>query len=202
MPRFYLTCPRCHYETDFAQTKIKVGDLVQCLRCKLTIKVTNICIPADCEEDFEEEIEAEPLITNGIEIESYLIKGDEILKRSSIQPVEDVIEKGEAFTDDITIGNEYISPVFSDINEGLFLLKNGLRKYRTFTHERVEYQIALFGTWLDDPAGVHIHIGLGEAWHGAFERNLSLRRELGGGGATHVEGSGASRCTPGRAGLP
>ncbi len=162
MTRFYIVCPRCHYEADFAPTKIKVGDLHECLKCKLHMKVTNICLPDDCEEDFEEEITVEPVITNGIEIESFLIKGEEVLERSFIQPVEDVVEPGESFTDDMTIGNEYISSVFDDINKGLFLLKNGLRKYRAFANQRVEHQIGLFGTWFKDPAGVHFHIGLGE----------------------------------------
>ncbi|MFX1294995.1 MAG: hypothetical protein ACFFD2_09115 [Promethearchaeota archaeon] len=162
MSRFYIVCPRCLYEMDFAPTKIKVGDLHECLHCKLKIKVTNIYLPEKYKKDFEEEVEVEPFITNGVEIESFLIKGDEILERSFIQPVEDVVEPGEEFTDDMTIGNEYISPIFDDINEGLFLLKNGLRKYRTFAHQRVEHQIGLFGTWLKDPAGVHIHIGLGK----------------------------------------
>ncbi|NVM52093.1 MAG: hypothetical protein HWN66_00225 [Candidatus Helarchaeota archaeon] len=174
MTRFFVICPRCSYEMDFHPTKIKVGDLIQCIDCKLRIKITNICIPEECEEDFDEEIKVEPLITNGIEIESYLIKGDEILERSSIQPVKDVVEPGEAFTDDITIGNEYISPVFDDLNEGLFLLKNGLRKYRTFTHQRVEYQIGLFGSWLKDPAGMHIHIGLGEEGIGKEDARLLM----------------------------
>jgi len=126
------------------------------------MKVINICLPETSGEDFEEEITVEPLITNGIEIESFLIKGDEVLERSFIQPVGDVVEPGESFTDDMTIGNEYISTVFDDLNEGLFLLKNGLRKYRTFANQRVEHQVGLFGTWLKDPAGVHFHIGLGE----------------------------------------
>ncbi|MHA1266369.1 MAG: glutamate-cysteine ligase family protein [Candidatus Helarchaeota archaeon] len=162
MTRFYVVCPRCKFESDFAPTKIKVGDLIQCLKCKLNIKVTNICFPENYEGEFEEEVVVEPHITNGIEIESYLIKGNEIMERSSIQPVKDVVEPGEEFTNDMTIGNEYISPIFDDINEGLFLLKNGLRKYRAFTHKRTTYQIGLLGTWLKDPAGVHIHIGFGE----------------------------------------
>lgn len=162
MTRFYSVCPRCKYQSDYAPTKIKVGDIFQCLHCQLNIKVTNICLPENCKGDFDEQIDVEPLITNGIEIESYLIKGYEILEQSSIQPIKQVIEQGESFRDDMTIGNEYISPVFDDINAGLFLLKNGLRKYKTFTHKRIEYQIGLFGTWLKDPAGVHIHIGLGE----------------------------------------
>ena len=162
MTRFFVVCPRCSREHDFHPTKIKVGDLIQCMGCDLNIKVTNICLPEDCKEEFDEEIEVEPFITNGIEVESYLIKGVEILERRSIQPIEAVVEPGESFTDDITIGNEYISPIIDDINLGLFLLKNGLRKYRTFTHKRVEYQIGLLGTWLKDPAGVHIHIGFGE----------------------------------------
>ena len=162
MPRFYVVCPRCKYGMDFAQTKIKVGDRIQCLKCKLNIKVTHIYIPEKYDDKFDEEIGVEPLITNGVEIESFLIKRDEILKRSFIQPLEDVVEPGETFTDDMTIGNEYISPIFDDINEGLFLLKNGLRKYNVFADERVAYQIGLFGTWFKDPAGVHIHIGLGE----------------------------------------
>jgi len=147
---------------DFAQTKIKVGEIQQCLRCKLDIKITKIALPERNESDSEELVGIEPYVTNGVEIESYLIKNCEILERSHIIPNSHVIEPGESFTEDQTIGNEYISPVFDDINEGLFLLKNGLRKYRAFTEDRVEYQIGLFGSWLKDPAGTHIHIALGE----------------------------------------
>lgn len=162
MPRFYVVCPRCSYEVDFAPTKIKVGDLVECLKCKILIKVTTMSLPENTDEEFDAELGVEPLITNGIEIESYLIKNFEILERKFIKPRKGAVEEGEEFTDDITIGNEYISPVFDDINEGFFLLKNGLRKYRTFTDSGMDYQIGLFGTWFKDPAGVHIHIGLGE----------------------------------------
>lgn len=160
MTRFIVTCPRCKYKMDFAPTKIKVNDLHQCLKCKLNIKVINICLPDECVE--EEEVGVQPLITNGIEIESYLIKGGKVLERTAIQPIKDVVEPGEDFTEDIAIGNEYISPVFDDINKGLFLLRNGLRKYRIFAQKKANYQIGLFGTWLKDPAGVHFHIGLGE----------------------------------------
>jgi hypothetical protein len=163
MIRFLVTCPRCQYVMDYAQTKLKAGDLVQCLKCKLNIKVTKITLPRNNGKDeIEQKVGVEPLVTNGVEIESYLIKDDIILEKAYVLPIEDVIEPGEAFTDDMTIGNEYISPVFDDINEGLFLLKNGLRKYRVFLEERAEHQIGLFGTWLSDPAGTHMHVALGE----------------------------------------
>ncbi len=160
MTRFIITCPRCKYKMNFAPTKIKVNDLHQCLNCKLNVKVINVCLPDKGKE--VDVVSVEPLITNGIEIESYLIKGDKVFERTSIQPIRDVVEPGEDFTEDIAIGNEYISPVFDDINEGFFLLRNGLRKYRIFAQKKKNYQIGLFGTWLKDPAGVHFHIGLGE----------------------------------------
>lgn len=164
MARFLIVCPRCSYEMDFAQTKLRVGDLQQCLRCKLLIKVTKMVIPQKEDNNTFIQVGIKPLITNGVEIESYLIKNDEIVKKAYTLPIKEAIEfeSGESFVEDISIGNEYISPVFDDVNEGLFLLKNGLRKYRAFTNERAEYQIGLFGTWWKDPAGTHIHIGLGD----------------------------------------
>jgi len=160
MIRYTASCPRCKYKTTFTPTKIISGEIYECLHCKLKLKIEKMGVAPKGKKEVEQAIITNPLVTNGVEIESYLIRNYEIIDGGFVQPVTEVIEPGEIFTDDETIGNEYNSPIFDEINEGLFLIKSGLRKYRKFCEKKGDYQIGLFGTWLEHSAGTHLHIAL------------------------------------------
>ncbi len=106
-------------------------------------------------------------ISMGVEVEFYTINIPELeIRRRIIYPKKSVIEKGEKFTKDKSIGSEYDSKVFYSLHEALFLLKNGLRKYLLknylYTNEKRLEVLALVGGWRDRFAGAHLHIGLGE----------------------------------------
>jgi gamma-glutamyl:cysteine ligase YbdK (ATP-grasp superfamily) len=107
------------------------------------------------------------LISMGVEVEFYTINIPKLeIHRKIIYPKKSVIEKGERFTKDKSIGSEYDSKVFYSLHEALFLLKNGLRKYLLknyrYTEEENSEVLALVGGWKDRFAGAHLHIGLGE----------------------------------------
>ncbi len=154
---------------EFNPFVLNTGDVLQCVHCKLNNKIEKIGPRHGQLNGLNERVLISPLITNGVESESYLIKNFSIINKGHIKPRLEAIEPGEIFTNDETIGNEYNSVVFDDINEGLFLLKYGLRKYRTFCVRRADYQIGLFGTWLGYPAGAHIHIG--------FDREEGIKKK-------------------------
>ncbi|MDD5671984.1 MAG: hypothetical protein PHN49_10110, partial [Candidatus Omnitrophica bacterium] len=107
-----------------------------------------------------------PLITMGVELESYTIELPENrICRDLHYPRRATIEKGERFTRDWSIGSEYNSKVFTTIREAFFLLKTGLRKYTEFREERSgssRYVIFPIGGWIDRFAGAHIHLALGK----------------------------------------
>lgn len=101
----------------------------------------------------------------GIELEAYSISTkDWRISRELHFPKRGVVEHGERFTKDASIGNEYNSKVFSTIREAFFLLKNGLRKYIYYpeSHEiKNGHTIFLVGGWTDRFAGSHVHLALG-----------------------------------------
>jgi len=107
-----------------------------------------------------------PLITMGVELESYTIELPENrICRDLHYPRRATIEKGERFTRDWSIGSEYNSKIFTTIREAFFLLKTGLRKYTEFREERSgssRYVIFPIGGWIDRFAGAHIHLALGK----------------------------------------
>ncbi len=106
------------------------------------------------------------LPTLGVELEAYSIDIPENrICRELHFPRRGVIEKGERFTKDDSIGLEFNSKPFTTLREALFLLKNSLRKYTKFRETNGEtHELAIFpaGGWIDRFAGSHIHIGLGK----------------------------------------
>ncbi|MFH1854083.1 MAG: glutamate-cysteine ligase family protein [Candidatus Omnitrophota bacterium] len=103
-------------------------------------------------------------ITMGMELESYSIFVPENrICRELHFPRRSIVEKGERFTRDWSIGTEYNSKVFTSIREASFLLKTGLRKYAKFRkngNSSHEYVIFPVGGWIDRFAGSHIHLSL------------------------------------------
>ena len=104
-------------------------------------------------------------LTMGLEVESFSIdiKSLEVKTKTPYKPKYG-IEKDEQFTDDMTIGSEYNSAVFSSINEAFFRIKTGLRKYLVNIEEEEQLRLALLGSYTegDITAGVHYHIGFGK----------------------------------------
>lgn len=102
----------------------------------------------------------------GVELETYSIALPEYrICRELHFPKRSIVEKGERFTSDDSIGSEYNSRVFNTIRESFFLLKSSLRKYIQFRsaeekHER--FVIFPIGGWTDRFAGSHVHFGLGK----------------------------------------
>ncbi|NHI92753.1 MAG: hypothetical protein EAX96_09660 [Candidatus Lokiarchaeota archaeon] len=173
------TCPRC--SNQLAPKKAKLGKAIECPFCGLKLRII-VKRKYDLQE--KKKFSREELgvtddiykaygVTMGFEIEaysiSYLIDEDGLKKDFEIgydvfYPQENVFEKGEQYTDDVTIGPEFNSPVFFSIKNCLFMLKNSLRKYNVFQEkddDNKERRIALFGTWLENPAALHVHIGYG-----------------------------------------
>lgn len=101
----------------------------------------------------------------GIELESYSISvSDHRISREIQFPRRGIVEAGERFTKDVSIGSEYNSKVFYTIREAFFLIKNGLRKYIHFRgpQEPDDYTVFLVGGWVDRFAGTHIHTAVGK----------------------------------------
>src|SRR3989338_4179129 len=105
-------------------------------------------------------------ISMGIELEAYSIStNDWRISRDLHFPKRGVIERGERFTKDASIGNEYNSKVFTTMREAFFLLKNGLRKYIHYPESRQVrngHTIFLVGGWTDRFAGSHVHLAFGK----------------------------------------
>ncbi len=101
----------------------------------------------------------------GIELETYSIAVPEYrICRALHFPKRSIIEKGERFTRDVSIGSEYNSKIFLTIREAFFLLKSSLRKYTEFNdsvdpHDR--FVIFPIGGWTDRFAGMHMHFAFG-----------------------------------------
>ncbi len=105
-------------------------------------------------------------ITMGVELETYSIALPEYrICRELHFPRRAIVERGERFTKDLSIGSEYNSKVFRNIREAFFLLKSGLRKYTRY-HDPEEsgerFVIFPAGGWIDRFAGTHIHLALGQ----------------------------------------
>ncbi len=106
------------------------------------------------------------IITMGVELETYSIALPEYrICRELHFPKKSLVEKGERFTHDVSIGSEYNSRVFTSIREAFFLLKSSLRKYTRF-HEpkNNDDRFVIFpaGGWIDRFAGTHIHLAAGK----------------------------------------
>ncbi|MHA1379340.1 MAG: glutamate-cysteine ligase family protein [Candidatus Helarchaeota archaeon] len=165
-------CPRCGNITSARW--IKLGKEIQCENCglkllviskrkqKLETKKKNLGIVDTLEEAYG--------ISMGIEIETYTIRiaGSEysIGYDDVVYPKEQVFEDGEIFTQDLTIGSEFNSPVFYKLHNAFFRLKASLRKYNIFqdksnSEDGIEKRICFMGTWLDAPAATHFHVGYG-----------------------------------------
>ncbi len=104
--------------------------------------------------------------TLGVELETYSIDiRENRISRELHFPKRSVVEKGERFTRDDSIGSEFNSKPFRNLREALFLLKNSLRKYTQFRETNGEtHELTIFpvGGWIDRFAGSHVHIGLGK----------------------------------------
>ncbi len=100
----------------------------------------------------------------GVELETYSIALPEYrICRELHFPKRSIIEKGERFTRDVSIGSEYNSKVFNTIREAFFLLKSSLRKYTQFSdpgEKGDRHVIFPVGGWIDRFAGTHVHLGL------------------------------------------
>lgn len=105
-------------------------------------------------------------ITLGVELEMYSIAVPEYrICRELRFPKKSIVEKGEKFTRDVSIGSEYNSKVFSTIREAFFLLKSGLRKYLQFLDKQSQddrFVILPVGGWIDRFAGSHVHLARGK----------------------------------------
>ncbi len=103
-----------------------------------------------------------PTITMGLEVEMFSIDLNTMQFRT-LAPIypKNGIEKDEKYVDDMTIGSEFNSPAFTSINESLFRLKTGLRKYFVNLETAEDKRIALMGSYdLEmETAGVHYHFG-------------------------------------------
>jgi gamma-glutamyl:cysteine ligase YbdK (ATP-grasp superfamily) len=104
-------------------------------------------------------------ISMGVELETYSIALPEYrICRELLFPKRSIIEKGERFTRDVSIGSEYNSKVFYTIREAYFLLKSGLRKYSQFQDSKdgkdSKKSDVIFpvGGWIDRFAGMHVHL--------------------------------------------
>ncbi len=118
-------------------------------------------------------------ISMGVELETYSIALPEYrICRELHFPKRSIVEKGERFTRDVSIGSEYNSRVFNTIREAFFLLKSSLRKYTHFrSKEESDERFVIFpiGGWTDRFAGSHVHLGLGKKGiHYEAARKLAL----------------------------
>lgn len=104
-------------------------------------------------------------LSMGVELETYSVGLPEARITREIRfPKRSLIEEGERFTKDLSIGSEYNSKVFTTIREAFFLLKSSLRKYTSYQSEDAGDRFVIFpiGGWTDRFAGSHIHLGLGK----------------------------------------
>lgn len=107
-----------------------------------------------------------PTVSMGVELETYSVSlPDYRICRELHFPKRSIVEKGERFTRDLSIGPEYNSKVFTTIREAFFLLKSSLRKYSQFLPDGANSRHAIFpvGGWIDRFAGAHLHLALGKA---------------------------------------
>lgn len=105
------------------------------------------------------------LITMGVELETYSIALPECrICRELHFPKKSLVEEGERFTRDDSIGSEYNSRVFTTIREAFFLLKSSLRKYSRFKADGEVDRFVIFptGGWIDRFAGTHLHLATGK----------------------------------------
>jgi hypothetical protein len=122
-------------------------------------------------------------ISLGVELETYTIRlKNKHIGRHLMLPRRGIIESGERYTHDRSIGIEYSSRPFQSIRESLFGIKMGLRKsiatYRLeSSNSNGNYTLFLAGTWRDRFAGTHFHIGLGPGGI-EFDDALRLSRHL------------------------
>ncbi len=106
-------------------------------------------------------------VTVGAEVETYTITLDDMhIGRYFMLPRKGVIERGESYHRDRSIGIEYASRPFRSLREALFGIKAGLRKSMVnFRFDRWpasrEYALFFTGTWRDRFAATHFHVGLG-----------------------------------------
>jgi hypothetical protein len=105
-------------------------------------------------------------LTIGVEVEAYTISVPEFyIGRRTDYPSPSLVEKGEAFVYDKSIGIEYNAKPCQTVREMYFALKTGLRKFhrRLYrTHEPGEEFLSVFlaGGWRDRFAGSHLHLGV------------------------------------------
>ena len=101
----------------------------------------------------------------GVELETYSIALPEYrICRELRFPRRSLVEKGERFTKDVSVGSEYNSKVFATIREAFFLLKSSLRKYTSYQDpEDPDDRFVIFpiGGWTDRFAGSHVHLAFG-----------------------------------------
>lgn len=105
------------------------------------------------------------IMTLGVELETYSISLPEYrICRELRFPKKSIVEEGERFTRDHSIGSEYNSRVFTTIREAYFLLKSGLRKYSRFRKRPQQDRFVIFpvGGWIDRFAGMHLHFATGK----------------------------------------
>lgn len=106
-------------------------------------------------------------LTLGVEVESYTLTLDKLhIGRRLMFPKKGVIERGESYHRDRSIGIEYASKPFRTIRESLFGIKAGLRKSMVQfrfdpEHRGSSYVLFFSGTWRDRFAASHFHVGLG-----------------------------------------
>ena len=100
----------------------------------------------------------------GVELETYSVALPEYrICRELRFPKRSLVEKGERFTRDVSVGSEYNSRVFTTIREAFFLLKSSLRKYTRYHDSkdpRDRFVIFPIGGWTDRFAGSHVHLAL------------------------------------------
>ncbi|NHI93778.1 MAG: hypothetical protein EAX96_14925 [Candidatus Lokiarchaeota archaeon] len=156
-----IKCPECKEKFELELNSIS-STIFECPFCDIILKNMDVIKNPTKEQLLSiKTLNLEILpITLGVEVESYVIRPSGVKAKAPIYPKKEAIETGELFIDDMTIGPEYNSIIFSNLAESFFLLKNGLRKFSIFAEKKSNSQLGLFGTWHQEPAGVHIHVGL------------------------------------------
>ena len=156
-----IKCPQCKEKFELDLNLIS-STIFECPFCDIIFKNYNVVKNPTREQLISvKNLEIEELtVTTGVEVEAYVIRPSGVKAKEPIKPKKETVETGELFVDDMTIGPEYNSIIFTNLAESFFLLKNGLRKFSIFAEKKSNSQIGLFGTWHKEPAGVHIHVGL------------------------------------------
>jgi len=122
-------------------------------------------------------------VTLGAEVETYTITLDNMkIGRYFMLPRKGVVERGESYHHDRSIGIEYASRPYRSIRESLFGIKAGLRKHMaTYRLDRGPstrpYALFFAGTWRDRFAATHFHVGLGDEGI-EFEKARRLSRHV------------------------